>query len=64
MNELVEVWEGDLIMSRRYCCGSYDLLFEQGVFVVVYYWLNYEMEDGLEEVEYVCKYKIIRYEIL
>lgn len=51
-------------MSRRYCCGSYDLLFEQGVFVVVYYWLNYEMEDGLEEVEYVCKYKIIRYEIL
>lgn len=62
MNELVEAWEGDLTMSLRYCCESHDSLLEQGVSAVVHYWLNYEMEDGLEEVEHVCKHKTTGYE--
>lgn len=57
MNESVEAWEGDLTMSPRYCCGNRDSLLEQGVSAVVHCWLNYEMEDGLEEVEHVCKHK-------
>lgn len=57
MNESVEAWEGDLTMSPSYCCGNRDSLLEQGVSAVVHCWLNYEMEDGLEEVEHVCKHK-------
>lgn len=50
-------------MSQRYCCGNRDSLLEQGVCAVEHYWLNYEMEDGLEEVEHVCKHKTTGYEM-
>lgn len=49
-------------MSPSYCCGNRDSLLEQGVSAVVHCWLNYEMEDGLEEVEHVCKHKTTGFE--